>query len=111
MQAVHAVFHYAEDILTLCICIMGCCQRLSVCETMPPLICKAVWCLDALSCHPAIVDVNALRPKPLIEVTYPLQHSAVALLPSTGRPIGHLYFDHGSKLIWTLDAVTLEDLG
>jgi len=107
---VHAVFHDAKDILVVTMQ-GGHCQILSICEPMPSLICKTVWGLDALSCHPAIVDANPLGLEPSAKVTNPMQHTAVALLPSIGRPTGHFYPDHGCELSWTLDTVALEDLG
>jgi hypothetical protein len=104
------MFHDAKDILVVTMQ-GGHCQILSICEPMPSLICKTVWGLDALSCHPAIVDANPLGLEPSVKVTNPMQHTAMALLSSIGRPTGHFYRDHGCELSWTLDAVALEDLG
>ena len=109
------MLHDAEDVRVVTVGtemrVVGHCHMLSICESMPSFICKAVWRLDALSCHPAIVDVNALGPKPSVEVTYSVQHSAKALLSSILRPSGHFYLDHCCQFSWTLDAVTLDDFG
>ena len=57
------------------------------------------------------MDANALGLMPSVEVTYPMQHSALALLPSMIRPASHFYPEHGCQLCWTLDAVTFDDFG